>query len=113
MTTDQDIPNQIATNAALKAESEQHLAGAKRIRSELQDTDGESHENGQDSDSDVVDILLTQMLARRRKTEREETLAAQNGTLVKSDIYSDRPFLKELMIDIAYKRRKMDADSNA
>jgi hypothetical protein len=52
------------------------------------------------------------MLARRRKGEKDEKEALARGTLVKEDIYKDRPYLKEMMIDIAYKRRKVDASSS-
>ena len=46
------------------------------------------------------------MLSRRRKFEAEEQDAAAKGTLTHCDIYADRPLLKELMVDIAYKRKK-------
>lgn len=48
------------------------------------------------------------MLARRRKAEAEDKIAEERGIIVKQDIYLNRPFLKELMIDIAYKRRRND-----
>ena len=51
------------------------------------------------------------MLARRRKTEAEELRATEQGTLVRQDIYRDRPLLKELMIDIVYKRKRVDEQS--
>jgi hypothetical protein len=41
------------------------------------------------------------MLARRRKDEAEETAAAERGILIKEDIYRDRPYLKEMMVNIA------------
>ena len=91
------------------------LAGGKRTRGDLIETDEDSWENEMGtsddrhySDIEVQERLLNQMLARRRKTETEESEATKNGTLARNDIYSDRPFLKELMIDIVYKRKRTD-----
>lgn len=52
------------------------------------------------------------MLSRRRKFEADEQDAAAKGTLTHSDIYADRPLLKELMVDIAYKRKKTNEQSS-
>ena len=41
------------------------------------------------------------MLARRRKDEVEEAMAAKLGIVSKEDIYRDRPYLKEMMVEIA------------
>lgn len=97
-------------------EDKAELAGFKRTRAEIE-TDEESWEDhiSKSRHYSVVEVqecLLNQMLARRRKAEAEDKLAAERGIIVKQDIYSDRPFLKELMIDIAYKRRRND-DSSA
>ena len=51
------------------------------------------------------------MLARRRRKESEDETAIKNGTYEKKDIYADRPMLKELITDIAYKRRRTDANN--
>ena len=53
---------------------------------------------------------MSQMLARRRRNEDEETKAMEEGgkPIVRPDIYADRPFLKELMMDLVHKRRRND-----
>ena len=48
------------------------------------------------------------MLARRRKAEYEEAVALQRGILPHKDIYKEKVFLKELMIDITYKRQRTE-----
>ena len=53
------------------------------------------------------------MLARRRRTEEEESKAQEEGKkIVRPDIYFDRPFLKELMMDLVHKRRRNDEHSS-
>ena len=91
------------------------LAGTKRLRIDPdtnEDSWGDSDQLAIDerhySETDIQERILDQMLARRRKTEKEEHKASEEGTQIQADIYSERPFLKELMIDIVYKRRKTD-----
>ena len=47
------------------------------------------------------------MLARRRKAESDRALV-KNNSGAGEDIYADKVFLKELMIEIANKRRRTD-----
>lgn len=55
---------------------------------------------------------MNQMLARRRNIETEEKKALEMGKLIRQDIYAERPFLKELMMDIVHKRRRNDEQSS-
>lgn len=64
------------------------------------------------SDTQIQERLLNQMLARRRRNEDEENEAIESGKYVRPDIYIDRPFLKELMMDIVHKRRRSDEQTS-
>lgn len=114
------------------------LAGVKRTRSgmvEMEDheesetwEDGDYPENLADgrhySDTQIQERLLNQMLARRRKIDEENNqvenqsnsdalkLGAPGSETIQIDVYAESPFLKELMMDITYKRKKTDEQSN-
>ena len=86
------------------------------MRTEIE-TDEDSQEGDKDSltadarhysDTQVQERLLNQMLARRRNIEVEEKKALEMGKLIRPDVYTERPFLKELMMDIVHKRRRND-----
>ena len=80
------------------------------MRADLDTEDNSLDEDFYDrhgADIDYHERLLDQMLARRRKAESDRALV-KNNSGAGEDIYADKVFLKELMIEIANKRRRTD-----